>query len=273
MAIVPTVRSSNLRRSVAFYTGVLDFERVNAEDPLDDPAFVALRRGEDFLYLSSHRGDGEFGQAIAVEVADVDAVFRDLVGRGLRTPGNPESPVHEGPVDQTWGTREFYVDDPDGNTLRFTQPSGLPHRADPKTAMRTVKVFFYGSFMSPEVLAKADVHPTDLQKARLEGWKLVIAPRATLVPAASASVYGVVARLTHVELDRLYAKDWFGFGTYLPEAVLVTLDAGDPLPAISYIAWQLEGGKPTRDYVEKILSVARQFSFPEDYVRHIQSFL
>jgi hypothetical protein len=21
----------------------------------------------------------------------------------------------------TWGTREFYVDDPDGNTLRFTQ--------------------------------------------------------------------------------------------------------------------------------------------------------
>lgn len=29
--------------------------------------------------------------------------------------------VHEGPIDQTWSTREFYVDDPDGNTLRFTQ--------------------------------------------------------------------------------------------------------------------------------------------------------
>jgi hypothetical protein len=29
--------------------------------------------------------------------------------------------VHAGPIDQTWGTREFYVDDPDGNTLRFTQ--------------------------------------------------------------------------------------------------------------------------------------------------------
>jgi len=25
------------------------------------------------------------------------------------------------PVDQTWGTREFYVTDPDGNTLRFRQ--------------------------------------------------------------------------------------------------------------------------------------------------------
>src|SRR5215831_18300808 len=99
MPIVPTVRCSRLRRSVDFYAGVLDFERVNADDSLDDPAFVALRRGRDYLYLSSYPGDGEFGQAIAVEVEDVDAVFRDLVGRGFRTPGNPESPVHEGPLD------------------------------------------------------------------------------------------------------------------------------------------------------------------------------
>jgi len=29
--------------------------------------------------------------------------------------------VHEGPIDQSWGGREFYVDDPDHNKLRFTQ--------------------------------------------------------------------------------------------------------------------------------------------------------
>src|SRR5438477_12190220 len=34
--------------------------------------------------------------------------------------------VHEGPIDQSWGTREFYVDDPDSNTLRFTQGFHLP---------------------------------------------------------------------------------------------------------------------------------------------------
>jgi hypothetical protein len=28
-------------------------------------------------------------------------------------------PVHLAPLDQTWGTREVYVDDPDGNTLCF----------------------------------------------------------------------------------------------------------------------------------------------------------
>ena len=123
MAIIPTVRCRNMRRSLAFYTGVLDFERVDGDDSLDDPSFSLLARGDDRLILSSHRGDGEYGQAIVVTTGDVDALFRAFRERGLRTPGNPDAPVqvHEGPIDQSWGTREFYVDDPDGNTLRFTQ--------------------------------------------------------------------------------------------------------------------------------------------------------
>jgi hypothetical protein len=145
--------------------------------------------------------------------------------------------------------------------------------SDPNPGARRIWVFFYGSFMSPEVLAKADVRPTDLQKARLDGWELTIAPRATLVPSPGRSAFGVVARLTHAELDRLYTKDWFGFGTYLPEAVLVNETAQCSLPAVTYISWQVEGGKPARDYVEKILSVAREHGFPEEYVRHIESFV
>jgi hypothetical protein len=42
--------------------------------------------------------------------------------RGLVRPKKENSPVHEGPVNQTWGNREFYVTDEDGNTLRFTMP-------------------------------------------------------------------------------------------------------------------------------------------------------
>jgi hypothetical protein len=44
--------------------------------------------------------------------------------RGLDISNKKESPVHQGPVAQTWGMREFYVNDPDGNTLRFRQPIG-----------------------------------------------------------------------------------------------------------------------------------------------------
>lgn len=123
MPIIPTVRCRAMKRSLAFYTGVLDFEHVDGDDDPVDPTFCVLARDGDELFLSSHGGDGTFGQAIAITTDDVDALCRKLRSRGLRTPGNPDAPteVHEGPLDQTWGTREFYVNDPDGNTLRFTQ--------------------------------------------------------------------------------------------------------------------------------------------------------
>jgi ketosteroid isomerase-like protein/uncharacterized glyoxalase superfamily protein PhnB len=119
--IVPTVRCRRMATSLAFYTNVLDFVCIEESADNGDPSFVALEREGSYLYLSSHTGDGEFGQAVVVTANDIDALFAKFVARGLRTPGRAESPVHEGPLDQTWGTREFYVDDPDGNTLRFTQ--------------------------------------------------------------------------------------------------------------------------------------------------------
>jgi catechol 2,3-dioxygenase-like lactoylglutathione lyase family enzyme len=123
MAIIATVRCTDMKRSLAFYTSVLDFVHVGGDDQLDDPSFSVLARDGEQLILSSHRGDGIVGQAVTITTDDVDGVFRKVRERGLRTPGNPDAPehVHEGPIDQTWGTREFYVDDPDGNTLRFVQ--------------------------------------------------------------------------------------------------------------------------------------------------------
>ena len=123
MAIIPTVRCSRMEASIAFYTKVLDFEWVDGDDDKSDPSFSVLMREGDSLFLSSHRGDGAFGQATVVQTNDVEALFRKFRARGLKTPGNPAAPkeVHEGPIDQSWSTREFYVKDPDGNTLRFTQ--------------------------------------------------------------------------------------------------------------------------------------------------------
>ena len=126
MAIIPTVRCRRMETSIAFYTRVLDFECVERGGDRD-PSFSVLMRGGSLLCLSSHGGDGEFGQAVMVLTDNVDAVFRSYRRQGLKTPGNPDAPtmVHEGPIDQTWGTREFYVDDPDGNTLRFVEGFGI----------------------------------------------------------------------------------------------------------------------------------------------------
>jgi catechol 2,3-dioxygenase-like lactoylglutathione lyase family enzyme len=119
MAIIPTVRCRNLTASLHFYTKVLDFT-LASEDDTTSSGFAILTRAGDNLFLSTGSGDGEFGQAIVVMTEDIDALFTKFLSRGLVRPEG-DSPVHRGPVDQTWGTREFYVDDPDGNTLRFTQ--------------------------------------------------------------------------------------------------------------------------------------------------------
>jgi catechol 2,3-dioxygenase-like lactoylglutathione lyase family enzyme len=115
-----------METSIAFYTNVLDFDCVEHGGD-GDPCFSVLMRGGSLLLLSSHGGDGTFGQAIVIVTDSVDALFHKFRARGLKTPGNPDAPgaVHEGPIDQSWGTREFYVDDPDGNTLRFVERFGI----------------------------------------------------------------------------------------------------------------------------------------------------
>ncbi len=126
MSLIPMMRCRDMRASVAFYTGILDFERTDADGDPAEHDFITLGRGGDRLALS--HDDGVFGTVVVVATADVDATFRLFRERGLQTPGNPDAPtqVHEGPIDQTWGAREFYVEDPDGNTLRFTQPRSSP---------------------------------------------------------------------------------------------------------------------------------------------------
>ena len=46
-------------------------------------------------------------------VEDVDLLHMQLVAKGVW--------IDTGPVDQSWGTREMYVKDADGNSLRFIQ--------------------------------------------------------------------------------------------------------------------------------------------------------
>ena len=122
MAIVPVLHCRRIGAALTFYTTVLDFEVVSGDEHSDDPAYCVLARRGDYLILSSHSGDGCPGGAVVITSDDVDGDWSRFRDRGL-VPAKPAdlSPVHAGPLEQTWGTREFYVDDPDGNTLRFTQ--------------------------------------------------------------------------------------------------------------------------------------------------------
>ncbi|HYG19357.1 MAG TPA: VOC family protein [Ohtaekwangia sp.] len=120
MNIIPIVKCREIHESVSFYTRVLDFTHRGTWPLSGNPAFTILIRDSGELHLSSHSGDGICGNRFAIIVNDIDGLFNKFISRGLDT-RKKESPVHQGPLDQSWGTREFYVDDPDGNIIRFIQ--------------------------------------------------------------------------------------------------------------------------------------------------------
>jgi catechol 2,3-dioxygenase-like lactoylglutathione lyase family enzyme len=125
MRAIPVIRCRDVKKSLAFYSNVLGFQKKYPEARDTDWVIDLVQDGIE-IQLSQHAGDGAFGCAINVRVEDVDALFKAYVERGLDTSGREDSPVHRGPTDQTWGIREFYVTDSDGNTLRFGEPIRSP---------------------------------------------------------------------------------------------------------------------------------------------------
>jgi hypothetical protein len=120
MKIIALLKVSNMRAAIRYYTGVLDFVMTCPEDTPDSPV-VDLGHEEMEFQITTHESERLFGSVIYVYVSNVDSLFAKYKSRGLDTSNKPDSPVHQGPVDQTWDRREFYVTDADGNTLRFCQ--------------------------------------------------------------------------------------------------------------------------------------------------------
>jgi len=111
---VPLLHVANAAAAETFYCAQLGFRREFVHRPEDvqaDPCYMGVSRDGIWLHLSSFSGDGIAGGVVNLIVDDVDAMYAELIAKGV--------PIAVAPVDQTWGTREMYVRDPDGNTVRF----------------------------------------------------------------------------------------------------------------------------------------------------------
>jgi len=136
-----------------------------------------------------------------------------------------------------------------------------------------VLVFFYGSYMNRDVLREVDLVPERVEVGRLDGYDIRMASLANLVAAEGHSVYGILADATHEELDHLYAhaRDVLG-GLYLPRAVSVETLDGRSVPALCYIAENMQESPPDPAYLERILAPAREYGFPAWYLERLASF-
>ena len=136
----------------------------------------------------------------------------------------------------------------------------------------TCRVFFYGLFMDPALLADQDLHAVVIGPAVLHGYRIHIGARATLLPSPSSRVLGVVMELSEPDVRALYSEPTVR--AYRREPVCVTLLAsGRVLEAQCYNLppdSDLAGTNP--DYAEKLARLAEALGLEAGYVREIAAF-
>src|SRR5207249_4356887 len=108
MKMIPLLRCRNMEEAISFYTNILDFE-LKYPDASPEDWVIDLINGNAELQITRLEGDQNPGIAVNVRVDDVDGLFKKYVSRGLDLSNKKNSPVHQGPLDQSWGMREFYV--------------------------------------------------------------------------------------------------------------------------------------------------------------------
>lgn len=104
----PILYSTDVKRSLKFYTEVLGFEDSWEWGNPTDFGGVVKDCVEIFFCLNDQ---GHPGTWIALIVDDVDAYYNQIKDKGVK--------IHVTPVDREWNMREMLIEDPDGHMLRF----------------------------------------------------------------------------------------------------------------------------------------------------------
>jgi GNAT superfamily N-acetyltransferase/uncharacterized glyoxalase superfamily protein PhnB len=112
---VPQLRILDYRAAVAFYVNALGFEiAFEWRHEPGFPVYMGIRRGTLLAHLSEHEGSGPpgHGRGMTLEVADVEAWCDRLTRNGVA--------FERALATQPWGSRDFAVLDPFGNTIVVT---------------------------------------------------------------------------------------------------------------------------------------------------------
>ena len=124
LSALPVIAVSDSARAEDYYCKVLGFQKMFAyrPDPAKlDPCYLGVARDGVWLHLQSFKREQAGMTDAFLWVDDVDRLHEEIAARG--------AVIQLPPTNQTWGTRETGVRDPDGNVLVFATK-----RADTKVA-------------------------------------------------------------------------------------------------------------------------------------------
>jgi uncharacterized glyoxalase superfamily protein PhnB len=119
---IPVIAVSDSARAEDYYRRVLGFQKMFTYRPdpsKSDPCYLRVARDGVWLHLQSFKRERAGMTDAFLWVADVDRFHVEVSERGAM--------VQLPPANQTWGTRETGIRDPDGNVLVFaTKPRAQP---------------------------------------------------------------------------------------------------------------------------------------------------
>jgi catechol 2,3-dioxygenase-like lactoylglutathione lyase family enzyme/GNAT superfamily N-acetyltransferase len=127
--VVPILNSSDITRSIAYYTEVLGFESKWEWD--SPPTFGGVSKNSIEIFFCLN-GQGSPGTWLSVFVDDVDAFYESAKAKGAKILCEPET--------MEWGIREMVVEDPDGHRIRFGSGAQSDRQRNATGLPATVKI-------------------------------------------------------------------------------------------------------------------------------------
>jgi len=106
--IVPILYSSDITKSLTYYTDVLGFE--DKWEWGSPPTFGGVHRNSVEIFFCE-KGQGNPGTWLSIMVDNVDDYYERIKSKGATIISEPKS--------MEWGIREMLVQDPDGHIIRF----------------------------------------------------------------------------------------------------------------------------------------------------------
>jgi len=171
---VPILYSSDIRRSIAYYTNVLGFDHQWEWD--DVPSFGGVSKDLVELFFCKD-GQGHPGTWIAIMVDNVDELHERVKAEGGKILAPPQ--------DRDWGLREMIVEDPDGHCIRIGQGRTSGHKTSSEL---------------PQTISIVERLPTVEEFEALVnavGWKAQTDERTAAV--LKAPLHAVVAEVTETK--------------------------------------------------------------------------
>ena len=106
---------------------------------------------------------------------------------------------------------------------------------------------------------------TVVRVAAVPGLSLRVGARAALVPVPAAEVHGVLMKLSHADLEKLYSEPTVQ--AYRPEPVLAVTRTGATVAALCYnLPEPPAADEHNAEYAAKLWALAQRIGLPSTYV-------